>query len=73
MALRCSTSFERKGDEKWLTHAREFAMHSLWQVELSRDLFGQARHTLWTGDIGVAAYLCECLRATARFPTIDVF
>ncbi len=49
------------------------AMHSLWQVELSRDLFGQARHTLWTGDIGVAAYLCECLRATARFPTIDVF
>ena len=49
------------------------AMHSLWQVELSRDLFGQARHTLWTGDIGVAAYLCECLRGTARFPTIDVF
>lgn len=65
--------FERTGDEKWLARAREFAMHSLWQVELSRELFGQARHTLWTGDIGVAAYLCECLRATARFPTIDVF
>ena len=65
--------YERTGNDEWLVRAREFAMHALWQVERSRELFGQPRHTLWTGDIGVAAFLNECLRATARFPTIDVF
>ena len=59
--------------DRWLQHARQFAMHALWQVERSRELFSQGRHSLWTGDIGVAMFLNECLRESARFPTIDVF
>lgn len=65
--------YQRTGDERWLHRARRFAMHALWQVERSRELFSQGRHSLWTGDIGAALFMNECLRATARFPTIDVF
>jgi hypothetical protein len=65
--------YERTRDERWLQCARRFALHALWQVERSRELFSQGRHSLWTGDIGVALFLNECLRETARFPTIDVF
>jgi len=28
---------------------------------------------LWTGDIGLAVYLWDCLTAEPQFPTIDVF
>jgi len=48
-------------------------MHALWQVERGRELFGQGRYSLCTGDIGVALDLHECLQASARFPTLDVF
>ena len=65
--------YQRTGDTRWLEAARRFAMHALWQVERSRELFAQGRHSLWTGDIGVALFLNECLRGSARFPTIDVF
>lgn len=65
--------YERTGDSRWLQRARQFAMHALWQVERSRELFSQGRHSLWTGDIGVAIFMNECLRETARFPTIDMF
>jgi len=65
--------YERTRDRLWLQRARQFAMHALWQVERSRELFSQGRHSLWTGDIGVAIFLNECLRESARFPTIDVF
>jgi hypothetical protein len=65
--------YQRTGDERWLHRARQLAMHALWQVERSRELFAQGRHSLWTGDIGVALFLNECLRESARFPTIDVF
>ena len=27
----------------------------------------------WTGDIGLAIYLWDCITGDARFPTIDVF
>jgi hypothetical protein len=65
--------YERTNDERWLQRARQFAMHVLWQVERSRELFSQGRHSLWTGDIGAALFLAECVRGSARFPTIDVF
>lgn len=35
--------------------------------------FGQARYSLWTGDLGLACYLWDCLQGDARFPTLDVF
>jgi hypothetical protein len=28
---------------------------------------------LWTGDPGLAIYLTDCLRGTARLPSLDVF
>ena len=46
----------RTGEERWLDRARAFAMHALEQVEQS-----EPRHSLWTGDIGVALYLRACV------------
>jgi hypothetical protein len=35
--------------------------------------YKRARHTLWTGDLGTAIYLQQCLAATSEVPTIDVW
>ena len=42
------------------------------QVE-ARAHFGRGRYSLWTGDIGLAVYLWDCVKGEPRFPTIDVF
>jgi hypothetical protein len=65
--------FGRTGDEKWLHRARAFAMHAIGQTRADAARYGRLRHSLWTGDPGVAVYLWDCLRAKARFPTLDVF
>jgi len=65
--------FIRTGNEMWLERARAFAMHSIEQYRLSKRLYGQIRYPLWTGDLGLAIYLWDCLQAQAKFPTIDVF
>lgn len=57
----------RTGDDQWLERARAFAMHALEQVERS-----EARHSLWTGDVGVALYLRACLDGWQGMPIIDV-
>jgi hypothetical protein len=64
--------FERTGDGKWLTRARSFAMHAILQSEAEAAGLGRRRHSLWTGDIGLACFLWECIRGSARFPTMDV-
>ena len=58
----------RTGDERWLDRARAFAMHALEQVERAE----QPRHSLWTGDIGVALYLRACLDGWDGMPVLDV-
>jgi hypothetical protein len=63
--------FERTGDELWLDRARAFAMHGLTQVERMRSTHGRGRYTLWTGDLGTALYLWNCITATAAVPTLD--
>ena len=63
----------RTGDAQWLYRARAFAMHALAQVDAQRAASGQARHSLWTGDIGVALFLADCLHTTPALPTLDVF
>ena len=63
----------RTGDALWLQRARAFAMHALAQVDAQRNASGHARHSLWTGDIGVALYLADCLHTTPAFPMLDVF
>jgi hypothetical protein len=63
--------FALTGDERWLDRARRFAMHASEQVERERTRIGRGRYTLWTGDIGVALYLCACIEIDPAFPTID--
>lgn len=65
--------YRRTGDRIWLERARAFAMHALAQVERDARAYGQLRYSLWTGDLGLAIYLWDCIRAQAQFPTLDVF
>jgi Lanthionine synthetase C-like protein len=65
--------FARTGDERWLARARAFAMHGIVQVEQERTAHGQGRHTLWTGDLGMACVLWDCIRGQPGFPTLDCF
>jgi hypothetical protein len=59
---------ERTGDERWLARARRFAMHAAGQVEQSRSRYGRGRHTLWTGDLGTALYLADCIDGGGELP-----
>jgi hypothetical protein len=61
------------GEPIWLERARAFAMHAIKQCRAARTQYGRGRYSLWTGDIGLACYLHQCLRGSARFPTVDVF
>jgi hypothetical protein len=63
----------RTGEPRWLERARAFAMHAIAQCEAEAAEVGRPRHSLWTGDLGLAVYLHDCLRARAAFPTLDVF
>ncbi len=65
--------FERTRDPLWLERARSFAMHGIAQTQEDALRYGQLRYSLWTGDLGFAIYLWDCLRAEAQFPTLDVF
>jgi hypothetical protein len=42
-------------------------MHALEQVERQ----DRPRHSLFTGDVGVALYAADCLDARAAFPVLD--
>ena len=63
----------RTGETRWRERARAFAMHAIAQFEDETARTGRLRHSLWTGDIGLAIYLWDCLRERAAFPTLDVF
>ena len=62
------TLFERTGDERWLDRARRFAVHSIAQVEAARAEHGMSRYSLWTGDLGTALYLGDCIDGAGRLP-----
>ena len=59
---------ERTGDERWLARARAFAMHAAAQVERGRSEYGRGRYTLWTGDLGTALYLADCVDGGGQLP-----
>jgi hypothetical protein len=63
--------FARTGEQIWLERARRFAMHSILQVKAARAKYGRGRYALWTGDIGVAVYLWQCLTAGSGLPALD--
>jgi hypothetical protein len=59
---------ERTGDELWLQRARAFAMHAAAQAERARAQYGRGRYSLWTGDLGVALYLADCIDGAGKIP-----
>jgi hypothetical protein len=65
--------YKRTGDPVWLDRARAFAMTAIAQCCEKRAETGRGRYSLWTGDIGLAVYLWDCLTGEPRFPTVDVF
>jgi hypothetical protein len=65
--------YRRTNDPVWLDRARQFAKTAIVQYRGSQLAVGRGRYSLWTGDIGLAVYLWDCITAEPRFPTIDVF
>jgi len=65
--------FQRTGDSLWLDRARAFAAHGIQQADAEAARHGRRRYSLWTGDIGLAIYLWDCVRGRARFPTLNAF
>ena len=63
--------YERTQEERWLERARRFAVHALDQVERFRARYGFGRHSLWTGDVGVAVMAQSCIEGRAGVPTLD--
>ena len=61
----------RTGEDVWLARARAFAMHAMAQWAQAREQHGQGRYTLWTGDLGLALYLWQCLTGRAGMPSLD--
>jgi len=64
-------SFARTGDERWLERARRFAVHALAQLRRQRAASGRGGYSLWTGDLGVALFLADCMEARTGFPILD--
>ncbi len=65
--------WRRSGEPIWLDRARALAMHGYGQVERHRSDYGQGRHSLWTGDLGLACLMWDCIAGSDAFPTLDVF
>jgi Lanthionine synthetase C-like protein len=63
--------WRRTGDELWLERARAFAQHAAAQVEERAARLGHGRHSLFTGDEGVALCLASCIGGDERLPIAD--
>lgn len=49
--------------------ARRFAMHAIGQAERGVREHGQRRFWLWTGDLGLALCLRDCIEGTPALRT----
>jgi hypothetical protein len=65
--------YRRTCDTRWLQRARAFAMTAITQCREARLKYGRGRYSLWTGDLGLAVYLRDCLSGAPAFPTVDIF
>jgi hypothetical protein len=65
--------YRRTKNPDWLQRARDFAMAAIAQCRDARVQYGKGRYSLWTGDVGLAIYLHDCVTMKPRFPTVDVF
>ena len=61
----------RTGDPSWLARARTFAMAAVGQYEAIRRE-QPVWCSLWTGDVGFACFLRDCLRGEGGIPGLDV-
>lgn len=66
--LACLKMFERSGNELWLTRARGLAMFTIEQYQSELAKFGQARFSLWTGDLDLAIFLRDVLGGRGSLP-----
>jgi hypothetical protein len=62
---------EAGADGTWLARARAFAMHAIAQSDAEAATIGRRRASLWTGDVGLAAYLADCIERQTRFPSLE--
>jgi hypothetical protein len=62
----------RTGEEVWLERARAFAMHALDQYESALAREGRGRFSLFTGDVGLALYLWQCICEEPGVPLLDL-
>jgi lantibiotic modifying enzyme len=65
--------YQRTQNDVWLERARAFAMHAIDQYRTLKELYHQGRYSLWTGDLGTAVYLWDCINGEGNFPTVEVF
>ena len=72
-AMACLKLWRLFDEPLWLERARALALHAADQVEAVRARHGKGRHSLWTGDLGVACALWNCVTGDDRFPTLDHF
>jgi hypothetical protein len=72
-AMACLKLARLFDEPRWLDRARALALHAAAQVEAARARHGRGRHSLWTGDLGVACVLRNCVTGDDRFPTLDHF
>ena len=63
--------YGRTGGAFWLDRARAFAMHAMAQCDRMAAQHGQRRHSLWTGDAGVACYVWSCITGDDALPNLD--
>ena len=58
-------------DDGWPTYpqdADDEREDAVGQVERRRSAYGRGRHTLWTGDLGTALYLGDCVDGAGKLP-----
>lgn len=65
--------YRRTHDQCWLERARAFAMTAIAQCREASVQYGRGRYSLWTGDVGLAVYLRDCISGEPAYPTVDVF
>ena len=71
--LACIFMSEITSESRWRALYEVHAMTAIAQCREARVQYGKARYSLWTGDVGLAIYLWNCLTTEPRFPTVDVF
>jgi hypothetical protein len=65
--------YQHTGDRLWLERARQFALTAIAQRKDILLVGGTAQYALWTGDMGLAMFLADCIDARGEFPTLDYF